>query len=179
MPRSIWRVASHGSSFEPGLEAEGSGAALDASAKTSRGRRLLGLDVGERRIGVAVSEGRLAVPLAIIEHVSRDADLDRIAAIAREREANAVIVGLPITMSGEEREQAKRTRRFGDALARRVDVPVIYHDERLSTQQVAGAPGGRVTRGGHVVKRGGKARIDDLAAAVILQSYIDTVEQQP
>ncbi len=140
-------------------------------------RRMLGLDVGERRIGVAVSEGLLAVPLAIIEHESRDADLERIAKIAREREAQAVIVGLPITMSGEEREQARRTRRFGDALARRIDVPLIYHDERLSTQQVTGAAGGRVTgAGGRTAKRGAKPRIDDLAAAVILQSYIDSTE---
>jgi len=139
--------------------------------------RMLGLDVGERRIGIAVSQGRLAVPLAIVEHESRAADLERIAAIAREQEAQAVIVGLPITMSGEEGEQARRTRRFGDALARRVGVPIIYHDERMSTLQVVGAAGARVTgAGGRPGKRGRKARIDDLAAAVILQSYLDTLE---
>ncbi len=141
---------------------------------------MLGVDVGERRIGVAVSEGRLAVPLAIIQHESRDADLNRIAAIAREQEATAVIVGLPITMSGEEGDQARRTRRFGDALARRIDVPLIYHDERLSTAQVTGAAGGRVTAaGGRTAKRGRKPRIDDLAAAVILQRYLDTLEGAP
>jgi len=146
---------------------------------TSHGR-MLGVDVGERRIGVAVSEGRLAVPLAIIEHESRDADLNRIAAIAREQEATAVIVGLPITMAGDEGEQARRTRRFGDALARRVDVPLIYHDERLSTADVIGAAGGRVTAaGGRASKRGRKPRVDDLAAAVILQRYLDTLEQTP
>ncbi len=140
-------------------------------------RRMLGLDVGERRIGIAVSQGRLAVPLTIVEHESRAADLERIAALTLEQEAEAVIVGLPITMSGEEGEQARRTRRFGDALARRIGVPVIYHDERMSTLQVVGAAGARV-RGarGRAASRGGKARIDDLAAAVILQSYLDTLE---
>ena len=139
-------------------------------------RRTLGLDVGDRRIGVAASEGQLAVPLSIIEHENRAADLDRIAAIAREQEAQAIVVGLPLTMSGEEGNQARKTRRFGDALARRVEVPVVYHDERMSTLQVVGAAGARVTgtsTGSR--KRREKPRIDDLAAAVILQSYLDTL----
>jgi putative Holliday junction resolvase len=135
-------------------------------------RRLLGLDVGQRRIGVAASEGQLAVPLTIIEHESRAADLDRLAAIATEQEAEAIVVGLPLMMSGEEGEQARKTRRLGDALARRVDVPVVYHDERMSTLQVVGAAGARVAG---ARKRREKPRIDDLAAAVILQSYLDTL----
>src|SRR5438552_18224412 len=99
--------------------------------------RLLGIDVGERRIGVAVSEGRIAVPLEIVVHQSRAADIERIANIAREQDVAAVIVGLPMTMSGEERGQAKRTRLFGDQLARALHVPVVYHDEAGSTAQVA------------------------------------------
>jgi putative holliday junction resolvase len=86
---------------------------------------LLGLDVGERWIGVAVSEGRIAVPLTIIEHTNRDADIDRIAALVAEREADGVVVGLPVSLSGEEHGQARRTRRFGEALAARLDVPVV------------------------------------------------------
>ncbi len=140
-----------------------------------RPRRMLGLDVGDRRIGVAASDGQLAVPLAIIEHENRSADLDRVAAIAHEQEAQAIVVGLPITMAGQEGEQARKTRRFGDALARRVDVPVIYHDERMSTLQVVGAAGARVTGATSARKRREKPRIDDLAAAVILQSYLDTL----
>lgn len=143
-----------------------------------RPHRMLGLDVGERRTGVAASEGRLAVPLAIIEHENRAADIDRIIAIAREQEAQVIVVGLPLTMSGEEGDQARRTRRFGDALARRVGVPVVYHDERMSTLQVVGAAGGRITGpAGAGRRRREKPRVDDLAAAVILQGYID--EQAP
>ena len=140
-----------------------------------RARRMLGLDVGDRRIGVAASEGQLAVPLAIIEHENRAADLERIAAIAHEQEAQAIVVGLPVTMAGVEGEQARKTRRFGDALARRVEVPVIYHDERMSTLQVVGAAGARVTGAGGVRRRREKPRVDDLAAAVILQGYLDTL----
>jgi putative pre-16S rRNA nuclease len=138
-------------------------------------RRMIGLDVGDRRIGVAASEGQLAVPIAIIVHENRAADLDRISEIAQEQEAQAIVVGLPVTMSGVEGEQARKTRRFGDALARRVEVPVIYHDERMSTLQVVGAAGARVTGRSGVGRRREKPRVDDLAAAVILQSYLDTL----
>jgi putative holliday junction resolvase len=141
-------------------------------------RRLLALDVGERRIGVAVSEGRLAVPLVIIEHQSRAADLERVAAIAKEQEVSTVVVGLPVGMSGAEGEQAKRTRRFAEGLARRLAVPIVYQDERLSSAQVAGAAGGRIERSSSSRRpphtpRTSRPRIDDLAATVILQAYID------
>ena len=129
---------------------------------------LLGVDYGERRIGVAVSEGRLAVPLTIIGHTRRDADLESVAKIARDQSAGTVVVGLPLLMSGDEGEQARRTRRFGDALARRIDVPVVYHDERLSSFRAdADAPAAGQRKSRHR---------DDAAAAVILQSFIDAGE---
>ena len=141
--------------------------------------RLLGIDVGERRIGVAVSEGRIAVPLEIVVHQSRAADIERIANIAREQDVAAVIVGLPITLSGEERGQAKRTRAFGDQLAEALHVPVVYQDEGGSTAQVSDAAARRRDRprnasSVHPARRRVKPRVDDLAAAVILQSYLDT-----
>ena len=132
---------------------------------------MIGLDVGERRIGVAVSDGTLAVPLTIVEHRSRADDIERVAAIAREQKATLVIVGLPLLESGEEGEQARRTRRFGDAVARRIDVPLSYHDERYSTFRAAEAVGAPASR------RRGRVRVDDHAAAMILQSYIDAQER--
>jgi putative Holliday junction resolvase len=132
---------------------------------------MIGLDVGERRIGVAVSDGTLAVPLTIVERRSRAEDIERVAAIVREQEAALVIVGLPLLESGEEGEQARRTRRFGDAVARRVDAPLAYYDERYSTVRAAEAVGAPSSR-----KRG-RVRIDDHAAAMILQSYIDAQER--
>jgi putative Holliday junction resolvase len=135
--------------------------------------RLLGVDFGARRIGVAVSEGRVAVPLTIVQHESRDRDLERVAAIARERGVAVVVVGLPVLESGDEGEQARRTRRFGDALARRLDVPVLYQDERFSSVRAEDALADAGAAGGRASRRSGKRRIDDAAAAVILQAYID------
>lgn len=130
-------------------------------------RRLLGIDFGEKRIGIAVSDGSLAVPLTIVEHEGREADLARIAALAVEHEASSVVVGLPLLSSGDEGEQARRCRRFGDALARRIEAPIVYHDETLSS--VTAAESALV--GASRIRR--KTRIDDLAAVNILQSYID------
>ncbi len=134
--------------------------------------RLLGVDYGAQRIGLAVSEGRIAVPLTIVVHENRARDLERVAEIARQRGVECVVVGLPMLESGDEGEQARRTRRFGDALARRLDVPVTYQDERFSSvsAEAAMADAGM---SGRTSARGGKRHIDDAAATVILQTYID------
>jgi putative Holliday junction resolvase len=144
------------------------------------GRRLLGVDVGERRIGVAVSEGAIAVPLDIIQHTNRAADIARLVEIARREEVEAIVVGLPVSLSGEEHAQARLTRRFGEQLAEASTVPVVYHDERYSSVNAAAAsdalpPEKSVRR--HPALRHRKQPLDDRAAAVILQSYIDTTEK--
>jgi putative Holliday junction resolvase len=143
--------------------------------------RMIGVDVGERRIGVAVSEGAVAVPLRVIEHTSRASDVARVAAIAQEHDARAVVVGLPLSMSGEERDQARRTRVFGEALAQALAVPVVYQDERLTSVQAGRAQAAATAKprrvrnaaGVHPARRRAKPRVDDVAAAIILQAYID------
>jgi putative Holliday junction resolvase len=126
--------------------------------------RLIGLDVGERRIGVAISEGTLAVPLTIIEHTQRQRDIDRVLEIAGEQDAAAIVVGLPVRTGGDEGEQARMTRRFGADLEARTELPVLYHDELYSTVDAAAAGASRGRRQQH---------LDDRAAAVILQRYLD------
>jgi putative Holliday junction resolvase len=121
---------------------------------------MLGIDFGARRIGVAISAGKLAVPLVTIVHSNRTADLDRIAGIATSEAVACVVVGLPLAPDGGEGEQARLTRAFGRRLAARIGLPVVYQDERLSSVDAAPA------------RRRGKP-IDDLAAAAILQRYID------
>lgn len=134
---------------------------------------MLGVDFGARRIGVAVSEGRVAVPLAIIEHENRERDLEQVAAMARERDVAVVVVGLPLLESGAEGEQARRTRRFGDALARRLAVSVVYQDERFSSARAEDAVADADVARERCPQSRAKRRIDDAAAAMILQAYID------
>lgn len=145
--------------------------------------RLLGVDVGERRIGVAVSEGSIAVPLTIIQHTNRAQDIASIVEIAQRERVAAMIVGLPVSLSGEEHEQARLTRKFGAQLAEAAGVPVIFHDERYSSVRAEGdaellrpaKPERRAAQRSGTRRR--KQHVDDRAAAVILQSYIDAQER--
>jgi putative Holliday junction resolvase len=136
-----------------------------------RGGVRLGIDVGDVRIGVARSDpsGLLAVP---VETVARgEGDLDRLAALVAESEAVEVVVGLPVSLSGGEGPAAQKAREFARVLAERLGgtISVRLFDERLSTvsaQQGFHAQGLRT--------KSTRARIDQAAAAIILQSALDT-----
>jgi len=129
---------------------------------------IIALDVGERRVGVAVSDPTniLATPHSVIHRRSRAEDFDAVAQLVVALAAERVVVGLPLSVSGEMGPQARRVTRYARALAARLDVPVEFHDERYST---ATADALLVESG-----RKGKVPIDAAAAAVILQDYLDS-----
>lgn len=135
----------------------------------TRGRRL-GVDVGSVRVGVAVCDpdGLLATPL---ETVARDAgggtDIGRLAELAAEHEVVEIVVGLPRTLAGREGPAAEAAHAFAEALRQAVPVPVVLHDERLTTVLAGRQLQGRV-RG-----RRQRAVIDQAAAVAILQGYLD------
>ena len=136
--------------------------------------KLISLDVGLARIGVATCDplGISVRPLVTIQRRSRQEDFDRLAAIVAEQEAEAVVVGLPLSMDGSESEQTKMTRNWALRLARalrtarRDPLPVIFWDERLSSfaaqDLMADDP-----------KRAQAMGEDAYAAAVILRSYLE------
>src|SRR5207248_8587179 len=105
-----------------------------ASASPPSLMRVLALDHGEARCGVAVSDptGELVTPLAAVERPDTRRGLAALAALVRERDAERVVVGLPLTMRGEEGEQAAAARAFADRLADLLEVPVDLYDERLT-----------------------------------------------
>lgn len=131
-------------------------------------RRYLGLDVGERRIGVALSDasGRLATPLMTIG--ARDRPLERIERLAREHEVAEVVVGLPLTLRGEVGPQAALVQKFADALQAALRLPVHLFDERLTT-----AAADQILRDMGVKPEKRKLQIDQVAASIILQDYLD------
>lgn len=132
--------------------------------------RAMGLDVGERRIGVAIADelGAIASPLTIVRR--RPGDLAELRDLARERGVNVVVVGLPTGLSGREGPQAATVRAFADELDGAVgpEIEVAFWDERLTT-----AVAERALREGGRRRGKGKTDVDAVAAAVILQGYLD------
>jgi putative Holliday junction resolvase len=132
----------------------------------------LGVDVGSVRIGVAASdpEGRLAVPVTVVRRDRRgDGDLVAIAALATEREAVEIVVGLPRSLSGDEGPAAAIAREYAERLAAKVEpIPVRLVDERLSTVEAT-----RGLRAAGVDSRASRETVDAAAAAVILQHALD------
>jgi putative Holliday junction resolvase len=137
--------------------------------------KVLALDVGDRRIGVAVSDptGLIASPLTTIVRQAERKDHDAVSALVGEHSAELVVIGLPRTLQGEIGYQAQRVLRFGERLAQVVGVPVVYWDERHSTVDAERIVRARGKRGG----RRQSGMIDDVAAAVILQFYLDSHRQ--
>jgi putative Holliday junction resolvase len=140
--------------------------------------RLLALDVGERRIGVAVSDpsGTVARPLTTIVRASRQADHEAMARLVDEYEVDRVIVGLPLSLDGTEGPQARQTRRYAERLAQALTVPIELWDERYSSvtaAEILRRKGSRSRRGGRKQRRQARADLDATAAAVFLQSYLD------
>ena len=133
--------------------------------------RTLGLDIGKRRIGVAVSDplGMVARPVETVQSMSLNKDVERIADIARELEAEMVVVGDPIHMSGEASAMSNRARKFGERLQEVSGLPVVYCDERLTTVEAE-----RLLQESGVSPKKARQQIDAMAAAVILQSYLNT-----
>ena len=131
---------------------------------------VLGLDVGDARIGVAISDPdrRLAVPVGTVHVGQPPGELLAVAALARERGATLIVVGLPLSLRGEHGESAAHAESFAEALRGVVDLPIELHDERLSTVEAERALAAAGTRG-----RRRRRVVDASAAAVILQAWLD------
>jgi putative Holliday junction resolvase len=132
--------------------------------------RILAVDPGEKRIGLAISDptGSIANPLTILKHVSRSIDAATISQIAREKEADTIVVGQALDANNQPTMQSRRATRLVAAIHQQTNLPVILWDESESTQNARQA---RIEMGVTRLKRRG--HLDDLAATVILQSYLD------
>ena len=132
--------------------------------------RSLGLDIGDKRIGVALSDagGILASPFSIIECNDEMADIEAIASIVNQQQVKQIIVGLPRSMDGSIGKQAEKVEAFAKKLRNHIEVPVEFRDERLSTVSAK-----RLMRAARTKKSRVKTRDDAVAAAIILQGYLD------
>ena len=138
--------------------------------------RILAVDWGERRIGLAVSdpEGIIATGIATLLVKDPESAVHRVAEIAREREAERVVVGLPLLMSGARGEAAQSAQRFADALAARTGLPVDTYDERLTSALSERRLREVGVRTGHH-----RARVDQGAAVALLESFLLRLNTRP
>lgn len=133
--------------------------------------RVLALDLGQRRVGVALSDelGLTAQGLPTLYPANKRQLLAQIARLAAEKQVGLILVGLPLLLSGEQGSQAQQARQFAEALARRTGLPVELLDERFTTVQAQ-----RVLRSSGVRLRKRIAPVvDRLAAVLLLQTYLD------
>lgn len=131
--------------------------------------RLLALDVGEKRVGVAVCDEMqtLATPLAVLERRSRAEDLARLDRLAQEQRVVGLVVGHPLNADSTSGPQAQQAARYGQRVATTLALPWLLWDEHGSSQEAA-------ARLAHASRRRRQAPLDAEAAAVILQDYLDT-----
>jgi putative Holliday junction resolvase len=136
--------------------------------------RLLALDVGEKRVGVALCDETqtLARPLLTLHRASKKEDFARFAALCREHAIEKLIVGLPKTLRGEEGPQAQRVRRYAAELQAALNLPIDFWDERYSSVDAQE----RLTSASR--KARAKGDIDSAAAAIILQEYLDEHQRE-
>ena len=132
---------------------------------------VVGLDFGERRIGVAVSDprGLAASPLRVIERESLAADVDRVKEVVEARKAERIVVGLPLNMNGSMGPEARRARRFANLLKRELGVEAVLWDERLTSEEAE-----RALLTGDASRARRQELRDAVAAALILQAYLDS-----
>lgn len=132
--------------------------------------KIMALDLGEKRIGVALSdETRLiARSFTVLARKSRKEDFRRYAAIIAEQEITLLVMGLPIPLSGVEGQRAAWVRDYSEELRQQIDVPLVFWDESLSTKQAEASLRARGKSGKQI-----KERVDAVAAAFILQDYLD------
>ena len=133
--------------------------------------RVLAVDWGERRIGLALSDPTrlIAQPLlTLTRRANHRPPVGDIVALIARHDVGLVVVGLPLDLEGREGDAAREARALGDAVARRAGVPVEYRDERHSTAAAL-----RAARTAGVKDRDSRARIDQMAAVAILQGWLD------
>ncbi len=132
--------------------------------------KILGLDYGEARIGVAVSDvfGILATPLDTVCEKERGKQLEKVAKIARDNGVEKLVVGYPKHMDGTVGHRAQYTEEFAKELSEMLNIPYIMWDERLSSTEAH-----RILESGGVSGKNRKTKVDKIAAVIILQGYLD------
>ena len=132
--------------------------------------RAMALDLGEKRIGVAISDPTrtIAQSYSVVKRTSRKADYAEYDRIVQKEQIKLLVVGLPLTLAGEESQKSAWVRHYTAEMGEHIDIPIEFWDEALTTVKAADSLRARGKRG-----KKARERIDAVAAAFILQSYLD------
>jgi len=138
--------------------------------------RTLGIDPGAKNIGVAISDssGTIANPMRVVKHISRQVDAASIAEIAVGNDVNKIVIGQSLDQEGRPTFSGRQASRLAAALRKNLDVDIILWDESGSTQKASSAQ--RKLNTGREKKN---KHVDEIAAVVILQSYLDSINDLP
>ena len=134
-----------------------------------KGRKVLGVDFGEKRIGLAIALNDLAEPFSIIEVADPDAAIGQIAKICQQEKIEEIVVGLPLDSEGRVGPSAKKAKNFGQKLGRETGLAMIFWDECLTSEEALA----KMIEAGRRQKK--RRRLDDVAAALILQEYLESL----
>lgn len=136
--------------------------------------RILALDVGDKRIGVAISDPTQTIATAM-KTVSREEKnaVSEIQAICAENDVGEIVIGIPLRIDGSKGAQVEKTRLFIDKLEEQIDLPVVEWDERFTTVQA-----NRALAEDHIAARKKKSVVDGIAAVLVLQNYLDSLKRK-
>ena len=132
--------------------------------------RILAVDPGSKRIGLAISDptGTIATPLTVLPHSARLADAAAVAELAMANKASLIVIGQSLDDEGQPTFEGRRAGRFAEAIRSQTGIPVVFWDESFTTQEAQAA---RIAMG--VSRKNRQGHLDSLAAAILLQSYLD------
>ncbi|MGH7229786.1 MAG: Holliday junction resolvase RuvX [Nitrospiraceae bacterium] len=139
-------------------------------------KRILALDPGTKRIGVALSDemGWIAQPLETFERRSLDADVAHIQALVQRHDVREVVMGLPLRLNGRVGPEAERVQRFIEILEQKLHIPIVAWDERLTSKAAED-----MLIEANVSRKKRKGAVDRVAAAILLQSYLEALADEP
>lgn len=134
----------------------------------------IGLDIGTKRIGISKSDilGFLASPIETYERKGMNRDTDYVASLVKKYDADTVVMGLPLKMNGEVGQSVEMVQKFAEALKQKIDVNIVFQDERLTTVSAE-----RVLLESDMRREKRKQIIDSVASQIILQAYLDKIKK--
>jgi len=134
--------------------------------------KILALDIGEKRTGVAWGDtvSKIAIPISTLNTADILARPEKLRAVAAEHEAEVLLVGLPVSLDGQENSQAIQVRKQAEMIAQKLALPLVFQDERLSSAEAK-----RYLREAGCTERQMRGKIDMIAASLVLRTYLDSV----